>query len=518
MQVRTGDHHETVGLQHAPELGQRQQDLVRIKMLDVVAGKQRIDRCVGHRRHVEHGADNVRFGIRVDVEAQLSPFGGIESASGTVLVLGATADVQKSSHVLRLVLLFLCIVPLAAPRPPHAAQGGFEVAGKARGIEDRRSQHLLPQARTQRRQARQVAGMGRRTRHVVVGIARDPLRQAGVHQQAQTLALQEAACGQGQHRHPHPQAFHRGGAAREREAIEDDIHALVSGQVPGPRREAFQDQPAGVYAVGRKTRRELLPHVGVVQLLGLEQHLALRHRLQYPGPQRDHGVVQLVRILEAAEGDPPGGECGQRRDVDRHVGHGEAQPGFRQAPDLLGEVGFFGVGQGPGIGDQVVDLRHPGRREIPQPAHLHRRRLPGEERQAVVCGVAGEVDQDVDFVIADLPRQLLIRNPHHRAPDPAAGLDPFRQRVGQGMIAVGDDVQASHESSGKFGKYAFDEVADRVFAQVARHQAHPQTPLRQRAVGPVCIGVCPPAGDVAKTPCMRQQILRRLIGEVVVGE
>ncbi len=71
---------------------------MRVKMFDVVAGKHRIDRGIGHAGHIRHGADNIGIDGLVNVQAQLLPVGAMETARGLVLALGAAADVEESFH------------------------------------------------------------------------------------------------------------------------------------------------------------------------------------------------------------------------------------------------------------------------------------------------------------------------------------------------------------------------------------------------------------------------------------
>ena len=66
--------------------------------IEVVAGEDGIHRRICHRRHVGHGADDIRGDTRVDVQAQFVPLGGVEAARGLVFVLGAAADVEEGGH------------------------------------------------------------------------------------------------------------------------------------------------------------------------------------------------------------------------------------------------------------------------------------------------------------------------------------------------------------------------------------------------------------------------------------
>ena len=67
-------------------------------MLDVVAGKHRIDRGIGDSRHIEHGANNIGTNALVDIEAQFCPRVGIKAARRLVLAFRAAANREKNFH------------------------------------------------------------------------------------------------------------------------------------------------------------------------------------------------------------------------------------------------------------------------------------------------------------------------------------------------------------------------------------------------------------------------------------
>ena len=59
------------------------------------------------------------------------------------------------------------------------------------------------------------------------------------------------------------------------------------------------------------------------------------------------------------------------------------------------------------VGDQVVHRRQAGGPDVADPAHLQRGRLAGEDQEPL-AGVAGQVEEDVDPVGADLLGERLI--------------------------------------------------------------------------------------------------------------
>ena len=103
MQVGAGDDDKAIGFEHPLELGQRYRHFMRVKMLDVVAGKQGIDRGIGHAGHIRHGADNVGIDGLVDVEAEFLPVVAVETARGLVLAFGAAADVEEGFQCFALI-------------------------------------------------------------------------------------------------------------------------------------------------------------------------------------------------------------------------------------------------------------------------------------------------------------------------------------------------------------------------------------------------------------------------------
>ena len=67
-----------------------------------------------------------------------------------------------------------------APALPHAAVGGFDVAGESRGVYQGRFQHTLAQGGPQSGQARQVASQLGREAHIVVDVGGHQFRQSHV--------------------------------------------------------------------------------------------------------------------------------------------------------------------------------------------------------------------------------------------------------------------------------------------------------------------------------------------------
>ena len=113
---------------------------------------------------------------------------------------------------------------------------------------------------------------------------------------------------------------------------------------------------------------------------------------------------------------------------------GEAAP--RQAPDLL-HRSFHGVVRRERVvRDPVVDAPESGGREIAKIRGLYRRRLEGKDPQPTVRRVPGQVHQDVDAILIDLSRDVLVALAHRRSPVVRLTLDALRHDVGFGDLRI----------------------------------------------------------------------------------
>ncbi len=69
---------------------------------------------------------------------------------------------------------------------------------------------------------------------------------------------------------------------------------------------------------------------------------------------------------------------------------------------------------------------------VTEPTHLHRRRPLREDFQACIGRVAGQIDQDVDCVVANLPRASLVR----RRPDVAKRIEGSAHAPAHGIGSI----------------------------------------------------------------------------------
>src|SRR5437667_7979614 len=79
----------------------------------------------------------------------------------------------------------------------------------------------------------------------------------------------------------------------------------------------------------------------------------------------------------------------------------------RKIKKALGEKRLLILGRDKAVGDDVVVPVRAERSQIAKPADLHRRRPQGKKLATGVRGVAIEIDQHIDPIVADAPRNLL---------------------------------------------------------------------------------------------------------------
>ena len=89
------------------------------------------------------------------------------------------------------------------------------------------------------------------------------------------------------------------------------------------------------------------------------------------------------------------------------------------------------------IGEVVIHGVQTGGARITHPAGLHGRRFTGEGQQAIFAGVARQVDQDVDAVIADSFGQRGVRQTGNRVPVRQIPAQALGDSVFDSMIVVG---------------------------------------------------------------------------------
>ena len=178
-------------------------------------------------------------------------------------------------------------------------------------------------------------------------------------------------------------------------------------------------------------------------LWGQQKQTRRRHRAQDPGPETQHRIIDFAEVVQAAEGEEAVRLGGQRVDGEITAIQGIV------APETVGQPhGLLGVERliraqwiEVGIAEPVIDRVQTGAAGVAGEGHLHGSRFASEDQQAIVGGVHGEVDEDVDLVLADLGGELLVAEADNVAPVLRAGAEALREGVGTGDLGIAEDFK-----------------------------------------------------------------------------
>ncbi len=133
------------------------------------------------------------------------------------------------------------------------------------------------------------------------------------------------------------------------------------------------------------------------------------------------------------------------------------------------------------IADAVVHGGQAGGGGVGDVHDLEGRGFQGEDGEAVVLGMGGEVDEDVDAVGADEVGEGLVGHAVDVAPGRGVGLEAGGHGVGGGGIVVAGDVKGVLVVGGEDG---LEEEGDGVGAQIGREIADAQGPLGSAVIVP----------------------------------
>lgn len=152
----------------------------------------------------------------------------------------------------------------------------------------------------------------------------------------------------------------------------------------------------------------------------------------------------------------------------------------------------------------IVDGVQPGGTGIADPARLHGSGLACEQRQAVVGGVAGKVDENIDAIGNDQPRSGSIVErmdvPPHDEPITQTSAD----LILAGIVAVSVQVQLA---ALQMLQDRFEKGRHRMLAQIAGYEADTQHPLRVSHIGMLRYARSPEAlGTQTETTVLRHHI------------
>ena len=242
--------------------------------------------------------------------------------------------------------------------------------------------------------------------HVFLVIPARELAEADVLEQAIAEARTMAPPVARDDRHAHVERIARRAAARVRIRIEQQVDILIAREIlrrdvlelelPGP--EADVQQAAARHA----HRIDLLRAV-------LDEDMAPRHGAHDAQPEAQHVIRELPEIVEAPKDDgavhmvfmrcPEHARRG--RIAEMRVRH--PQDGLREV--LLVEARRIAVR----VAEEIVDGLRPRGRHVADARDLHRRGpVAHDNHRAAAAAVHFEIEQDVDFVIPDVLRDIPI--------------------------------------------------------------------------------------------------------------
>jgi hypothetical protein len=85
-----------------------------------------------------------------------------------------------------------------------------------------------------------------------------------------------------------------------------------------------------------------------------------------------------------------------------------------------------------GVGEAIIDGGQAGGGAVGQPAELDGSGFAGEGEEGVTVHVHGEIDEDVDLVVADEIGELCVGETQHIAPGVNVGAEPLGDWIGSG--------------------------------------------------------------------------------------
>ena len=165
------------------------------------------------------------------------------------------------------------------------------------------------------------------------------------------------------------------------------------------------------------------------------------------------------------------------------------------------------------VANEIVDVVGAGRTRKTEEGGLHRRRTMGEDAQAVVAGVALQVDQDLDAVGANALCRLAVAD-LGQVDKASAALEPLTHRAGIfRAVRVQRDLEPTCR---KLLEHLRHQVRRRVLVEIGGHEAHTQERVQgtrwQRLQGFHIQSLEPGAGS------RDAQMLFRVVGKRGVGE
>ncbi len=209
---------------------------------------------------------------------------------------------------------------------------------------------------------------------------------------------------------------------------------FISGRDPGLHPDPFRGD-----AVLSEHFMVISPGGFVRELPAFEQNPGSGDPLQNFRPY-GHGIFRhFGQIVERAECRMTAFQHRQWPDLRRGIkGVAEKSPGQTDQglPRILVRVALR---VGHRVGEAVIHRTHPGGIRISEPCHLHGRRLLGKDQEAVVCGMPGNVYEDVNPVLPNLFCNLVMIFVKRDVPVMGERLDPLGHLVRLLHFRVAED-------------------------------------------------------------------------------
>lgn len=364
----------------------------------------------------------------------------------------------------------------------HRCERGFESTGEGGGVAERAGAEAFAEVAAGGGETGKIVRGGHGETHVVGGCGGDPLGQAGVREEARADTGDVRRAGEGDHGHAHPEGFAGGGGAVVGERIERDVDAVVEREVVGDREfPAVEGETVGCDAVGGERGVQVGGDGGIAEAAGFQEETRGGQGAQNLGPECEDGGREFGEVVKAAEREGAGRGGGQGVDGRGVVVGAVAGERRGQADELFG-VQRFGLADGiaHGVGEAVVDRGESGGIGITDPRGLHRRGAAREDEEAVVGGVAGEIDQDVERVAADEIGGSVVIEVGEVAPVFGVGAETRGETVGRADVGVTENLEARAVVRGEDG---FDEVGDGVVVEIGREVADAEAARAQGGRG-----------------------------------
>ena len=395
---------------------------------------------------------------------------------------------------------------------PCVAQCGVEARTVAACVEQRRVAQNRARVGAPGAKSRAILGQPRGNRHEFAGIRRDPLSSSRGAQQAHANARAMTVALKHHHRHAHPQRLAGSGGSVVRRRVKRNMDAAIKRKVI----DGLLDVAESLDARGiNAARGDALEHAPLRRWISdryrLEQKPRVRNRGHHRAPQANGFVADLRGEVERTKGD----RCVLRRH-DRFARikvRLVAKEARIKSQQPLGAA-IVGARR---IGDRIdhapIDLWMPRRIWITDRAHNNGRGFAIECGKPTALGVSRKFNENINALFADRAIERVIAE--HGALDPRVGhrAESFAHRT----VQVRRSSRKHHDriAIALAAKDRLGEVAHRVLAQVARHDAD-----AQRSIG-VRVGrrrICNRATRVIAVSAVRGGQFLRIDAQVVERE